>query len=170
VKVLGLRGWSGSGKTTLLVRLVPELVAHGITVSTVKHAHHQFDLDREGKDSFRHRAAGATEVMISSASRWALLHETREEGETPLPALLARMSPVDLVLVEGYKTAPHDKIEVWRAATGQKLLAAEDAHVVAIATDRPEELKPPRGLPVLPLDDVGAVAAFVVRHCGLVAR
>ncbi len=167
MKVLGLRGWSGSGKTTLLVRLVPELVARGIKVSTVKHAHHHFDLDRPGKDSFRHREAGATEVMISSSSRWALMHEARSEGEVPLPALLARMSPVDLVLVEGYKTEPHDKIEVWRAATGQKLLATEDAHVVAIATDRPDELSTPRGLPVLPLDDAAAVASFVMRHCGL---
>ena len=162
MKILGLRGWSGSGKTTLLVNLIPELTRRRLRVSTVKHAHHGFDLDRPGKDSFRHREAGATEVMLASANRFALLHEARDSQPT-LDELIARMSPVDLVLVEGFKTAAHLKIEVWREATGQPLLAAEDENVIAIATDFPDRLRqPPRDLPVLALDRPGIMAEFII--------
>lgn len=164
MKVFGLRGWSGSGKTTLLVRLIPELVGRGVSVSTVKHAHHGFDVDQKGKDSFRHREAGATEVMVSSARRFALMHERRGGTEATLEELLTRMSPVDLVLVEGYKEQPHDKLEVWRAATEKPLLAGADPHVVAVATTDP---LPPQPVPVLDLNDVNAIADFIVRHCRL---
>jgi len=167
MKVFGLRGWSGSGKTTLLVRLIPELVGRGIRVSTVKHAHHEFDIDKPGKDSYRHRAAGATEVMVSSARRFALMHERRTAPEPGLGELLARLTPVDLVLVEGFKSEPHDKLEIWRAATGKPLLAGSDPHVVALATTDPV---PPQRVPVLNLDDVPAIADFVLRHCGLAAQ
>ena len=162
MKILGLRGWSGSGKTTLLVNLIPELTRRRLRVSTIKHAHHGFDLDRPGKDSFRHREAGATEVMLASATRFALLHEARDSQPT-LDDLIARMSPVDLVLVEGFKTAAHLKIEVWREATGQPLLAAEDENVIAIATDFPDRLaQPPRDLPVLALDRPAIIAEFII--------
>jgi molybdopterin-guanine dinucleotide biosynthesis protein B len=165
MKLFGLRGWSGSGKTTLLVRLIPELVGRGLRVSTVKHAHHGFDVDQPGKDSHRHREAGATEVMVSSARRFALMHERRWGEEATLEELLARMSPVDLVLVEGYKEASHDKLEIWRAATGKPLLAPSDRHVVAVATTDP---LPPQRVPVLGLDDVRGIADFIVRHCALI--
>ena len=164
MKVFGLRGWSGSRKTTLLVRLIPELVERGLRVSTVKHAHHGFDVDQPGKDSHRHREAGATEVMVSSARRFALMHERRDGTEASLDELLTRMSPVDLVLVEGYKEQPHDKLEIWRAATGKPLLAASDPHVVAVATTDP---LPPQRVTVLDLNDVPAIADFIVRHCRL---
>jgi molybdopterin-guanine dinucleotide biosynthesis protein B len=166
MKVLGIAGWSGSGKTTLVVRLVPALIARGITVSTIKHAHHGFDVDRPGKDSWRHREAGATEVLVSSARRWALLHEHRDAAEASLDELIARMSPVDLLLVEGFKHYPHDKIEVWREAVRKPLLARDDRRVIAIAAD-----VPPGGVsvPILNLDDVAAIADFILDHCGLVA-
>ena len=115
MKIFGLTGWSGSGKTTLLVRLIPELIGIGLSVSTIKHAHHSFDIDTPGKDSFEHRAAGASEVMISSARRWALMHENIDDPELGLDSLLDRMSPTDVVLVEGFKDEPHQKIEVYRA-------------------------------------------------------
>jgi molybdopterin-guanine dinucleotide biosynthesis adapter protein len=166
MKVFGLRGWSGSGKTTLLVRLIPELVGRGLRVSTVKHAHHGFDVDQPGKDSFRHRAAGATEVMVSSARRFALMHERHGADEATLEELLARMSPVDLVLVEGFKEQPHDKLEIWRAATGKPLLAESDPHVVAVATT---DALPDIKLPVLDLDDVPTIASFIIGHCELKA-
>lgn len=165
--VFGVAGWSGSGKTTLLVRLLPELVARGLAVSTVKHAHHGFDLDQPGKDSFRHREAGASEVLVASSRRWALMHEIRGDDEPGLDQLLRRLSPVDLVLVEGFKRADHDKLEVWRAATGQPLLARDDRRVVAVASDG---AVPDCPVPVLPLDDAVAIADFVVRHCGLRER
>jgi molybdopterin-guanine dinucleotide biosynthesis protein B len=134
MQVLGLLGWSGSGKTTLLTRLLPLFIARGLSVSTVKHAHSGFDLDQPGKDSFRHRAAGAREVMIASGTRWALLHELAG-AEPELAALLQRLSPVDLVLVEGFKSAPHPKIEVYRAALGQAPFWPGRADVVAVASD-----------------------------------
>jgi molybdopterin-guanine dinucleotide biosynthesis protein B len=164
MKVFGIAGWSGSGKTTLMVRLVPELVRRGLSVSTLKHAHHGFDLDQPGKDSWRHREAGACEVMISSARRWALMHEHRGTPEATLDELVARLTPVDLVLVEGFKHHGHDKIEVWRPATGKPLLARDDPRIVAVATDAA-----PSGLtvPALDLDDVGLIADFIVRHCRL---
>ena len=166
-KVLGLAGWSGSGKTTLLERLIPALTGRGLSVSTLKHAHHAFDLDQPGKDSWRHRQAGAREVMVASARRWALQHELAGAEEPSARELLARMSPVDLVLIEGFKREGHDKLEIWRESVGKPPLWPDDPAVVAVASDVP---LPDCGRPVLPLDDVEAVADFVVRHCALAAR
>jgi molybdopterin-guanine dinucleotide biosynthesis protein B len=164
MKVFGLAGWSGSGKTTLLVRLIPALVARGLSVSTIKHAHHAFDVDRPGKDSHSHRLAGAREVMVSSANRFALMHELRGAPEPTVEELVARMSPVDLLLIVGFKHPAHDKLEVHRPALGKPLLAPDDPRVVAVASDVPLG-----GLPVprLPLDDIEAIAGFVVDRCGL---
>ena len=161
--IFGVAGWSGSGKTTLLTGLVPELLARGLTVSTIKHAHHEFDIDRPGKDSWRHRQAGATEVMVASARRWALMHELRGAAEPPLDELVAHMTPVDLLLVEGWKRHPHPKIEVHRPALGKELIYPGDPHVVAIAADEP--LAAP--IPLLPLGDPGAIADFMLDHLGL---
>jgi molybdopterin-guanine dinucleotide biosynthesis protein B len=167
MRVFGLAGWSGSGKTTLLTRLLPALVGLGVTVSTVKHAHHSFDIDQPGKDSYRHREAGAREVMIASARRWALIHEHRDDAEAPLAALVAKMSPVDLLLVEGFKRERHPKLEVYRQAVGKPLLCPEDPDIVAVASDvRLDDLRLPR----LEIDDVVAIAAFILRHVGLGAR
>jgi molybdopterin-guanine dinucleotide biosynthesis protein B len=164
LKVFGLAGWSGSGKTTLLVTLIPELVRRGLTVSTLKHAHHEFDVDQPGKDSYEHRAAGASEVLVSSSRRFALMHELRGAAEPTLDELLARMSPVDLILVEGFKDYPHSKLEIYRAQLGKPLLCADDRHVVAVASDAPVAgLRVPR----FDLNDVGAIADFIVAHCGL---
>jgi len=163
MRIFGLAGWSGSGKTTLLAALIPELVARGVSVSTIKHAHHEFDIDRPGKDSWRHRKAGATEVMVASARRWALMHELRGDPEPPLDELVARMRPVDLLLVEGFKRQPHPKLEVHRPSLGKPLIYPGDPHVVAIATDAPFVAP----LPLLPLADAGAIAAFITDHFGL---
>jgi len=159
MRIFGLAGWSGSGKTTLMAALIPELVSRGITVSTLKHAHHAFDVDQPGKDSWRHRQAGAQEVMISSENRWALMHELRGAPEPAFEELVRRMSPVDLLLVEGFKRHPHPKIEVYRRSLGKPLLHPEDPSVVAIASD---EMLPGLTLPWLPLSDAGAVAAFIL--------
>jgi molybdopterin-guanine dinucleotide biosynthesis adapter protein len=164
MKIFGLAGWSGSGKTTLLVKLIPELVRRGITVSTLKHAHHAFDVDRPGKDSYEHRAAGASEVLISSANRFALMHELRGAPEPTVEDLVARLSPVDLVIIEGYKAHAHDKLEIHRPALGKPLLAAEDRHVIAVASDAPI---PGLSVPLLDLNNVSAIADFIVAHCGL---
>ena len=164
MKVFGLAGWSGSGKTTLLVRLIPALVARGLSVSTIKHAHHAFDVDRPGKDSHSHRLAGAREVMVSSANRFALMHELRGAPEPTVEELVARMSPVDLLLIEGFKHHAHEKLEVHRPALGKPLLAPGDPRVVAVASDAPLE---GLAVPLLPLDDVEAIAGFVVGRCGL---
>ncbi len=164
MKVFGLAGWSGSGKTTLLIRLIPEFVARGISVSTIKHAHHGFDIDQPGKDSHAHRMAGAREVMVSSGRRFALMHELRGAPEPTLEDLVARMSPVDLLLVEGFKHHAHDKLEVHRPSVGKPLLAPSDERVVAVASD--VQLAG-LGVPVLPIDDVPAIAAFVIAHCDL---
>ena len=166
MRIFGLAGWSGSGKTTLMMSLIPELVARGLTVSTLKHAHEGFDLDQPGKDSWRHREAGASEVMISSSNRWALMHEHRGAAEPPLSALLHHMSPVDLVLVEGFKGETHAKLEVHRTVIGKPLLCHDDQNIVAIACDAP--LAGLR-IPVLALDDVPAIAAFILDHCRLKA-
>ena len=155
MRVIGLAGWSGSGKTTLLGKVIPCLVARGMTVSTLKHAHHGFDVDRPGKDSHSHRMAGATEVLIGSSARWALVHELRGAPEPSLNELLARLSPVDLVIVEGYKAAPIPKLELHRAAVGKPLLHTGDNCIVAIASDVP---LPQTGLPVISLDDVETIA------------
>lgn len=164
MKVFGIAGWSGGGKTTLLARLIPALVARGISVSTIKHAHHAFDIDKPGKDSHAHREAGAREVLISSAKRWALLHENREEAELSLDDMLAKLGPVDLVLVEGFKHHPHDKLEVHRQANGKPLLQPNDPHVRAIASDaRITEAQ----VPVFDLDAIEAIADFVLARAGL---
>jgi len=163
MRIFGLAGWSGSGKTTLLAALIPELVARGLSVSTIKHAHHEFDVDRPGKDSWRHREAGAAEVMVASSRRWALMHELRDAPEPSLDELVARMSPVDLLLVEGFKRQPHAKLEVHRPSLGMPLIYPGDPHVVAIATDEPFAAP----LPLLPLGDAGAIAAFLTDHLGL---
>jgi molybdopterin-guanine dinucleotide biosynthesis adapter protein len=160
MRIFGLAGWSGSGKTTLLTGIIPELVARDITVSTIKHAHHEFDIDRPGKDSWRHREAGASEVMVASSRRWAIMHELRGAPEPTLEELAARMSPVDLLLVEGFKRHPHPKIEVHRPVLGKPLLYPDDPWVVAIASD--ETLAAP--IPLLPLGDPRAVARFISDH------
>ena len=180
MKVLGVVGWSGSGKTTLIERVLPLLRARGISVSTVKHAHHGFDMDRPGKDSYRHRAAGAREVMVVSGGRWALLHEAGE-AMPPLSALLDRLTPVDLVLVEGFKTYPFPKLEVWRPALGKPPIWPEEAGVLAVATDAPGDgpgdapgdvsrMPPPpagRAAPaMMSLDDPAAVAAWMLEAPG----
>jgi molybdopterin-guanine dinucleotide biosynthesis protein B len=155
MKVIGLAGWSGAGKTTLLVRLIPVMKERGLTVSTLKHAHHAFDVDHPGKDSFAHREAGASEVLVASRQRWALMHELQGDAEPALPGLLRRLSPVDLVIVEGFKAYAHPKIEVHRAANGKPFLFREILNVRAIASDRPV---PEAHVPVVPLDDVVAIA------------
>lgn len=166
MKVMGLAGWSGSGKTTLMMRLLPELIGRGFSVSTMKHAHHSFDIDQPGKDSYVHRSAGATEVMVASANRWALMHENRGAPEPTAVELMRHMTPVDLLIIEGFKREPHPKLEIYRAANGKPLLHPEDPHIVAVASDA---ALPEVKLPVLPLDDIWAIADFVVAHCGLVA-
>jgi len=164
MKIFGLAGWSGAGKTSLMVRLLPELVGRGLRVSTMKHAHHEFDIDRPGKDSYEHRQAGATEVLVTSARRWALMHELRAAPEASVEELVARMTPVDLLLIEGFKRHAHDKLEVFRRDVGKPLLCLEDPRVVAVASDAPV---PEARVPVIGLDDTRAIADFVVRHCGL---
>jgi molybdopterin-guanine dinucleotide biosynthesis protein B len=164
MKIFGLAGWSGSGKTTLLVRLIPALTQRGLRVSTMKHAHHNFDVDQPGKDSYAHRDAGATEVMVSSANRFALMHELRGQPEPSVEALIGHMTPVDLLIIEGFKAHAHDKLEVYRQSVGKKLLCTDDKRIVAVASDA---RLPDVTLPQLDLNDVDAIAAFVVRHCGL---
>ena len=150
MRVIGLSGWSGAGKTTLLSRVIPVLVARGLTVSTVKHAHHGFDVDIPGKDSHTHRMVGASEVFVSSSARWAHVHELRGEPEPDLEEILKRLTPVDLVIVEGFKRHRHPKLEVYRAALGKPLLHPDDDWIVALASDGPV---PEARVPVLPLDD-----------------
>ena len=159
MRIIGLAGWSGSGKTTLLTRVIPCLVARGLSVSTLKHAHHGFDVDQPGKDSHTHRMAGATEVLIGSAARFALVHELRGAPEPSLRDLLARLSPVDLVIVEGYKAAAVPKLEVHRAAIGKPLLHPDDACIVAVASDAP---LPQAELPVVALDDIETIANILL--------
>ena len=161
MRVIGLAGWSGSGKTTLLTKAIPRLTARGLRVSTLKHAHHTFEVDQPGKDSYAHRAAGATEVLVGAASRWALVHELRDEPEPDLTALLRRLSPVDLVVIEGYKREPHPKLEVYRAAVGKPLLHPDDPHIVAVAADRP---LPRATVPVIPLDDIERIVDTMLAH------
>jgi molybdopterin-guanine dinucleotide biosynthesis protein B len=161
MRIIGLAGWSGSGKTTLIKKLIPRLIARGVSVSTLKHAHHGFDLDQPGKDSFFHRAAGATEVIISSAKRWAILHELREEPEWDLPHLVAKMSPVDLVLVEGFKRDAFPKLEIHRAENGKPLIHPDDPHIVAIAANVP---LPQAKVPVVDLDAVEAIADLLLKE------
>jgi len=160
--IFGLAGWSGSGKTTLLAALIPELVGRGVTVSTLKHAHHEFDIDQPGKDSWVHRQAGASEVMVASSRRFALMHELRDAPEPSLGELVSRMAPVDLLLIEGFKREPHPKLEVHRPSVGKPFLYPDDPHIVAIASDA--VLTAP--LPVLPLADAAAIADFILMRMG----
>ena len=159
MKVIGLAGWSGAGKTTLLTRVIPHLRGQGLRVSVIKHAHHSFDVDVPGKDSWVHRQSGAEEVLVSSGKRWALMHELRGAAEPRLPQLLKKMSPVDLVIVEGFKSEPHRKIEAHRAANGKAMLFPDDPAIVGIATDAALET----ALPVVHLDDIPAIAAMMLR-------
>ena len=156
--IFGIVGWKNSGKTTLLTRLVGEFVRRGFIVSTVKHAHHEFDIDKPATDSFRHRDAGAREVIIVSGRRWALMHELHGEEEPPLQDVIARLSPADLILIEGYKREGHPKIEVRRAAASNRERLPPDASILAIAADHETD---PGGLPFFPLDDIGGIADFI---------
>ncbi|MCS6892076.1 MAG: molybdopterin-guanine dinucleotide biosynthesis protein B [Rhodovarius sp.] len=158
MRIIGLAGWSGAGKTTLLKRLLPHLIERGLSVSTIKHAHHAFDVDKPGKDSWEHRQAGARQVLVASAQRWALMSELRGAPEPPLSALLAKLDPVDLVIVEGFKRDPHPKIEVHRAANGKPWLHGEVPGIVAVAADVPQQ-----ALPQAHIDDIPAVADLVLR-------
>ena len=167
MKILGLGGWSGAGKTTLLSRLIPELIRRGVSVSTMKHAHHGFDVDQPGKDSYVHRQAGATEVVVASEKRWALMHEVRDAQEPSAAELAKRMNPVDLLLVEGFKREAHDKLEIYRAGNNKPLLSTGDPPYVAILADVPVS---GTGLPVIDLNDIPAIADFIVRHCRLETR
>jgi len=158
--IFGIVGWSGSGKTELVIRLIPELVGRGFSVSSMKHTHHGFDIDRPGKDSYRHREAGAKEVMVTSSVRWALLHELQGEPENDMDDLIARMAPVDILLIEGFKSHKHAKLEVHRPEVGKPLIALEDDSIVAVASD----VAAIDGLaqPVFDLDDTKAIADFIV--------
>lgn len=158
MKLIGLAGWSGAGKTTLLTRVIPHLVTRGLKVSTIKHAHHSFDVDVPGKDSYRHREAGATEVLISSGKRFALMHELRDEAEWPLADLLRKMSPVDLLIIEGFKRDNHPKIEVHRAENGKPFLFPDDANIVAVASDAQPDTK----LPLIHIDEIERIAATMI--------
>ena len=160
MRVFGIVGWKNNGKTTLVVRLVERLTGQGLRVSTIKHAHHSLDLDQPGKDSYRHRSAGASEVLLATARRWMLVHELRDAPEPELAELLARMAPVDLVIVEGFKRHPHPKIEVHRGERATPLLALEDPTVVAVASDVP---LPDCPVPVIPLDDVAAAGRIILQ-------
>lgn len=160
MRVIGLAGWSGAGKTTLMVKLLPCLIARGHSVSTLKHAHHRFDVDRPGKDSWEHRQAGAQQVLVASGARWALMTELRTAREPSLSELLAKLDPVDLVIVEGFKRDAHPKIEVWRRANGKPWMHPDMPGIVAVASDAP----PPYDLPRVALDDVEAVAELIEAH------
>ena len=163
MKVIGIAGYSGSGKTTLIEKVIPVLVRSGLRVSLIKHAHHEFDVDQPGKDSYRHRHAGCSEVLISSSNRWALMHELRGAEEPPLQEQLKRFAPCDLVIVEGYKNEPIPKVEVRRKGAHTPALYPEDAAVVAVATDDVLDTQ----LPQLDVNDAEAVAQFIVQHLGL---
>jgi molybdopterin-guanine dinucleotide biosynthesis protein B len=163
MKIFGFAGYSGSGKTTLIERLIPLFTQRGITVSLVKHAHHTFDIDQPGKDSYRHRAAGCREVLVTSSRRWALIHELRGAAEPPLSEHVKRLSACDLLLVEGFKREPIPKLEVFRAQVGEPLIHPHDEHVVAIASDAPLETRLPR----FDLNAPAPIAEFVLRHVGL---
>jgi len=159
MRVIGLAGWSGSGKTTLLARLIPLLTGEGLRVSTIKHAHHNFDVDKPGKDSWTHRQAGASEVLVVSDTRWALMHELRGDAEPSLTELLGKLSECDLVIVEGFKREPIPKIEIWRAEVGKPLLHPDDPAIVLMTSDDP---CPEARVPILPLSDLPALARAVL--------
>lgn len=163
MRVYGITGWKNAGKTTLTERLVAEITGRGLSVSTLKHAHHDTDVDHPGRDSFRHRQAGAAQVIVSSPARWALMTELRGAAEPSMEDLIARLDPVDLVLVEGYKRAPHPKVEAHRVETGRPLLAPENPTVRAVASNG----VPAVGVPLFHLDDIPAIADFILREVGL---
>ncbi len=163
MKVFGFAGWSGSGKTTLIEKLIPRFVGAGLRVSLIKHAHHTFDVDQPGKDSYRHRHAGASEILVTSSRRWVLMHELRGAHEPTFEEQVKRMSPCDLLLVEGFKFAAIPKIEVWRAATGEGMLHPNDPHIVAVASDAKIDTR----LPLLALNDDAAIAKFVLDYLKL---
>ena len=163
MKTIAISGYSGSGKTTLIEKVIPCLVMEGFKVSLIKHAHHEFDIDQPGKDSHRHRMAGATEVMITASNRWALMHELRGAPEPALQDLVGHIAPCDLLLVEGYKREPIPKVEVYRSMVGESLLFPQDAHIVAVASDRHVDTV----LPQFSLDNAPAIAAFIMQHEGL---
>ncbi|MBY8974338.1 molybdopterin-guanine dinucleotide biosynthesis protein B [Rhodobacteraceae bacterium NNCM2] len=166
MNVYGVVGWKNAGKTTLVERLVAEISARGFTVSTIKHTHHMVDVDQSGKDSHRHRQAGAHQVILSSSSRWALMTELRGAPEASLEELLAQLAPVDLVIVEGYKRDSHKKVEAWRAETGQPLIAREDPTVMAVASND----APATDKPIIGLDDIPAIADFILSDLGMELR
>lgn len=163
MKIFGVTGWKNSGKTGLMERLITEFTARGLTVSSIKHAHHSFDIDHPGRDSYRHRDAGARQVLLASRNRWALMHELRDEDEPSLGDLLEQLSPVDLVLIEGYKRDRHPKIEAHRKETGQPLIAPEDETIVAVASDTSVAID----RPVLDLNDTAAIANFIAQYLEL---
>ena len=163
MKIFGVTGWKNSGKTGLMERLITEFTARGLSVSSIKHAHHSFDIDHPGRDSYRHRDAGARQVLLASRNRWALMHELRDEDEPSLGDLLKQLSPVDLVLIEGYKRDRHPKIEAHRKETGQPLIAPEDETIVAVASDTSMAID----CPVLDLNDTAAIANFIAQHLEL---
>jgi molybdopterin-guanine dinucleotide biosynthesis protein B len=160
LKTFGFAGWSGSGKTTLIEKLIPLFGQRGLRVSLIKHAHHTFDVDHPGKDSYRHRQAGAAEVLVTSSRRWVLMHELRGAAEPSFEEQVKRLSPCDLLIVEGFKHAPIPKLEVWRAVTGEGMLHPNDPHIVAVASDAKVDTR----LPLLDLNDAAAIADFIVRH------
>ncbi len=163
MKIFGFAGWSGSGKTTLIEQLIPRFIATGLTVSLIKHAHHQFDVDRPGKDSYRHRHAGCTEVLVTSDVRWALMHEMRGAQEQSLEEQVARMAPVDLLLIEGWKSQPLPKLEVYRQANGKPLLHPKDPHIIAVASDVPVQTELPR----FGIDEYDRIAQFILERTEL---
>lgn len=166
MKIFGFAGWSGSGKTTLVTQVIPALSSRGLKVSTIKHTHHKFDIDKPGKDTYRHREAGAHEVFIAGGQRWALLHENRGEREPTIEEMLERMTEVDLVLIEGFKTYPHPKMEIFRSDVGKPMLCADDPTIVAIATTDDLDVDIPR----IDLNDIEAVADFIIEFCELPAE
>jgi molybdopterin-guanine dinucleotide biosynthesis protein B len=158
MRIFGFAGWSGSGKTTLIEQLIPRFVRHGLRVSLIKHAHHTFDVDHAGKDSYRHRQAGASEILVTSSRRWVLMHELRGAAEPAFDEQVKRISPCDLLLVEGFKHAPIPKLEVWREETGEALLHPNDPHIVAVASDARVQTR----LPLLDLNDADGIAKFIL--------
>lgn len=163
MNVFGITGWKNAGKTGLMERLVVEIIGRGYTVSTLKHAHHTFDVDHPGKDSHRHRIAGASQVLLASTERWALMNEHRGTQEPSLPELLAKLDPVDLILIEGWKRDSHPKVEAWRAETGNPLIAPNDQTILAVASDIGLEID----RPVFDLDDTAVVADFILEYLDL---
>lgn len=162
MKIFGFAGWSGSGKTTLIEQLIPRFTRLGLSVSLIKHAHHRFDVDHPGKDSYRHRQAGCREVLVSSDARWAIMHELRGEPEPTIEEQVRRISPCDLLLIEGYKHYAMPKLEIWRKANGQPLLHPEDRHIVAVAADAALAT----GLPRFDLNDYAAIGDFILSYNG----